>query len=221
MLSLKHLLLTVIGVGMVSGTIVMVTSNANEAQAGSSSTTIIGGGFVSNGQNNKCGVPPTWMGKIRGKKRWVPTYVDKHRKPHAFCDRQTGIVIQRTPGEPPVPLSPCTNDVPCTWDEARYYCANLTVGDSGQKGWRLLFIQELAALVDTNSKSCTEDLLCLPDGHPFKEVKSLGYWSASTDGGNPANAWGVRFGNGVVESGFKAGLARAWCGRGASAADAY
>ena len=64
------------------------------------------GGFVSTGgggssqEEETCAVPPTWKGEIKGKERWVPTYIDKKGKPHAFCDRQTGIVIQRTPGTP-------------------------------------------------------------------------------------------------------------------------
>ena len=133
--------------------------------------------------------------RSRAKYRWVPTYVDKYGKPHAFCDRQTGIVIQKTPGSPlPGDLeSDCENENGgvCTWDQARRYCANLTVGKSGQKGWRLMYIQELAALVDINSKSCTEDNLCLPDKHPFKDVQSAVYWSASTNADFPSSAWFV------------------------------
>jgi hypothetical protein len=210
----KRLLITVIGVVMVVSTVVMLTPNANEAKV---SNTISIGALFGKG---KCDVPPTWGEVIRGKKRWVAKFLDKRGKPHAYCDRQTGLVLQRTPGMPPNDF--CGNTDGCTWHDARLYCANLTVGDSGQKGWRLLYIQELAALVDTNSKSCTNDNLCLPDGHPFKEVQSAGYWSASLNADLTSLAWFVDFFGGQVIFSLRSnegGLA--WCGRGASATDTY
>lgn len=197
------------------------SAQSARSTSGSSSGKVVGIGSLSFGGTGKCDVPPTWKGPIRGKKRWVPTYFDKKGKPHAYCDRQTGIVIQATPGEPPD--FNCGNDVPCNWYEARFYCTNLTVGDSGQKGWRLLYIPELAALVDTNSKSCTDDNLCLPDGHPFKDVPSSGYWSASTLAENPDAVWILDLATGLVNADGKVlneGV-NAWCGRGASATDTY
>jgi hypothetical protein len=132
------------------------------------------------------------------------------------------MVVQATPGSPGPVGNDCNNGNACSWDQARGYCNNLTVGESGQKGWRLLYIQELAALVDTNSKSCTNDNLCLPDGHPFKDVQSsAGYWSASTLVPVPAIAWGVFFSDGDVGVLTKDVPHLAWCGRGASVADAY
>ena len=188
---------------------------------GQAATAILGSVSSGDGSGN-CDVPPTWKGPIRGKARWVPTYVDKHGKPQAYCDRQTGIVIQGTPGTPGTVATNCDNGNPCPWSDALFYCANLIVGDSGQKGWRLLYMQELAALADINSKSCTNDNLCLPDGHPFKDVQSNFYWSASTYAPQSDAAWIVDFSIGFVAPGSKVGTPLlAWCGRGASAADAY
>ncbi len=138
------------------------------------------------------------------------------------------MVIQAEPGVPAIVESDCGNTNPCSWLEARLYCANLTVGDSGQKGWRLLYIQELAALVDKNSKSCTLEAgsLCLPDGHPFKNVQSFDYWSASTVVDFTPNAWVVYFDSGGVfsnnkDNGREGNGNYAWCGHGARPADAY
>ena len=217
----------VIGFSRIAGIVALIllinplesVQSANGSRLG----TVVGVGSVWTGSFGKCAVPPTWKGEIRGKERWVPTYIDKKGKPHAFCDRQTGIVIQRTPGSPLQGglMSPCNNGAVCNWNQARFYCANLTVGDSGQKGWRLMYIQELAALVDLNSKSCREDNFCLPDRNPFNVQVGV-YWSASTDAASPANAWDMATSAGLVRSSNKSSnVLRAWCGRGASAADAY
>lgn len=224
MRTLKQFLIAFISV--VGFFVVILIFNPFEAaqsarSSGSASGTVVGIGSVSFGDSGKCGVPPTWKGEIRGKKRWVPTYFDKKGKPHAFCDRQTGIVIQRTPGTPGHFASACDNGSPCTWDAARGYCANLTVGESGQKGWRLLYMPELAALVYTNLKSCTSDYLCLPDGHPFKDGRSAEYWSASPSADDPTGTWIVSFFAGVVRHGSEVGLGHAWCGRGATDAAVY
>ena len=216
MRSFKHLLIGVLGITFIVG-MVMVGPPADMHAA--SGTALFGSVSIGD-TGGKCEVPPAWTGPIRGKDRWVPTYIDKYGKPHAYCDRQTGLVLQATPGEPPDDECRNTGGT-CSWNDARFYCANLTVGDSGQKGWRLLYMPELAALVDTNSKSCTEDDLCLPDGHPFKDVQAANYWSASASAVNPALVWRVDFEDGVVGFQDRSGDARPWCGRGASAADAY
>ena len=104
-----------------------------------------------------------------------------------------------------------------TWVGARFTCINKKVG--GQKGWRLPVIAELASLIDP---SVAAPGPTLPAGHPFTNVQSLLYWSASTDTENATLAWLVYFFNGNVNSGSKAGSNPfVWCVRGGSNADAY
>ena len=55
----------------------------------------------------------------------------------------------------------------------------------------------------------------------FTGVQPDGYWSATTDAGDPTNAWYVFFYNGDVLSINKATTTSAWCVRGGMNADAY
>ena len=100
MRSFKHILVGLISLTLVLGGVALVTPPTEEAQA-----------LLSFGG---CETPPTWKGPIPGKLRFVPTYFDKHGKPHAYCDRQTGIVIQAEPGVPGV--ANCGNTESCTWN---------------------------------------------------------------------------------------------------------
>ena len=208
MRTFKHLLIGLISIAFISGSLAGVM-----APEGQAATALLGSVSITDGGGSgNCDVPPTWMGPIPGKDRWVPTYMDKYGKPHAYCDRQTGIVLEKSP-----------SDSTFDWDGARRHCLNRTVGDSGQKGWRLLYLQELAALVDINSKSCTEDNLCLPDGIPFKNVQSINpYWSGTTLVDQTIDAWFVAFDDGLVTLEPKStDVLYAWCGRGPSATDSY
>ena len=169
---------------------------------------------VANPPNKEpCGVPPTWGGVIPGDERFVPTFVDEDGVAHAYCDRQTGLVWEAEPV-----------DTSFTWLQARIHCINRTVSWNGQKGGRLPAIPELASLVDTTSTLCTGGGPCLPDGHPFSNVSSETYFSASTFEDIPDNAWGVTLSDGNVTIAFKelvGGPLHAWCVRGAMDADAY
>jgi len=204
----KLFLIGLMSIVFVWGGIALVTPPTKEAEA-----------FLSGSLSFGCDKPPTWKGVIRGKRRFVPTFVDKAGVAHGYCDRQTGVVLQGTPGVPPD--ANCGNTDTCNWDDARFYCANLTVGGNGQKGWRLLSMPELASLVDNNSTLCNSGGPCLPDGHPFSNVQSAFYWSASTSASNPTDGWLVGFLVGTVSTGGKTSDNHAWCGRGAMAADAY
>lgn len=106
------------------------------------------------------------------------------------CDKDTGYTWQQHP------TSTTRN-----WDDSIAYCQNLVVGGTD---WALPEIEVLETLVDTNNSNPA-----LPTGHPFDNVQSAGYWSATTNALNPTNAWSVNFHNGlVVDSGL------AWCVRG-------
>ena len=99
-----------------------------------------------------------------------------------------------------------------SWLNAQISCTIKTVG--GRKGWRLPTIQELASLVDPSVANPA-----LPDGHPFSDVQSSGYWSATTFASDPSGAWDVVFGNGVVGDDDKTDGYFVWCVRGGQGGD--
>ena len=68
-------------------------------------------------RGEKCTVVP-WEGEIPGKKRFVSTFDGA-----AFCDRQTGLVLEKSPENATMALG-----------DALVHCINRTVGGSGQKG---------------------------------------------------------------------------------------
>jgi hypothetical protein len=119
----------------------------------------------------------------------------------AVLDRETGLVWEK---------SPSTGTF--AWEEAQYQCNNLTVGN--RKGWRLPTIQELASLVDP-----TQSNPALPAGHPFSNVQSSYYWSATTFAFDASSAWAVRFNDGGVGPGGKSGGYFVWCVRGGQGVD--
>ncbi len=126
----------------------------------------------------------------------------------AVRDNSTGLVWEK---------SPQTTEF--TWNSpnsARDACTVKTVG--GWKGWRLPSVHELASLVDPSVASPGPTLL---PGHPFLNVQSASYWSATADADIPEFAWRVNFLNSDVGSALKANPTRVWCVRGGMNADAY
>ena len=123
----------------------------------------------------------------------------------AVLDKETGLVWEQSPDTG-------TRD----WGSARTFCANKNVG--GRKGWRLPSVPELASLVDPNATSAP----FLPAGHPFTNIQSAFYWSATTDAGDPPDAWTVNFLNGEVDDdNSKSNRHYVWCVRGDMNADQY
>ncbi|MBI4490502.1 MAG: DUF1566 domain-containing protein [Deltaproteobacteria bacterium] len=94
------------------------------------------------------------------------------------------------------------------------HCYEREVG--GRIGWRLPTIEELASLVDPNNPDGNPDL---PAGHPFDNVQSSSYWSATTLANDTGNAWFVFFGNGSVGFGDKTSSLFVWCVRGGQGID--
>lgn len=88
----------------------------------------------------------------------------------AVRDNETGLVWEQSP----------TTTVHI-WAIARTHCTLLAVG--GRKGWRLPSVHELASLVDP---AVAPPGPTLPPGHPFTNVHSSGYWSASAVADNPS-----------------------------------
>jgi hypothetical protein len=105
----------------------------------------------------------------------------------AVLDRETGLVWDRSP-----------DTQTRTWLVAHRFCVDRAVGNGNRKGWRLPTVQELLTLIDP-----TRDAPFLPAGHPFTNVQSDFYWSATTFGENPGLAWGAGFENNLTEPGAR------------------
>lgn len=142
----------------------------------------------------------TWEKKINGAGRFK--VLSQFGKAAVF-DKETGRVWEQ---------SPDTNTR--TWFNALVHCYQREIG--GRRGWRLPTIEELASLVDTSQPAPR-----LPAGHPFSNVQSANYWSATTDAGNASNAWFVEFDTGVESAGDKAisSILFVWCVRGGQGID--
>jgi hypothetical protein len=122
----------------------------------------------------------------------------------AVRDNETGLVWEKT-----------LETIEVSWTDARAACADKDVG--GRKGWRLPSVSELASLVDPSISTGPT----LPLDHPFTNVQSSVYWSATTMAGNPKSAWLVFFDTGKVLYAFKTITFHVWCVRGGMNADQY
>lgn len=148
-----------------------------------------------------CDVAPVRRERIPGAERFVVVLNGV-----AYCDQETGLVWENFPSAGFF-----------NWTAAINHCATRQVGN--RKGWSLPSRKQLASLMDTNSILCLGGGLCLPDGHPFQNVESANYWSASTISGSPTFAWLVNFflGGELIKSLDGKGLA--WCVRGGQSSD--
>ena len=151
-------------------------------------------------------IPPVWGKKIAGADRFEAVLDGA-----AYCDKETGLVWEARAGDTDGDMD-VDNDDRVSWTEAISHCSRQEVDD--RKGWALPLREQLATLVDTQSALCTGGGSCLPDDHPFSDVQSGFYWSATTVAGNPAFAWGVDFNDGSVFSFNKGVDPYAWCVRG-------
>jgi hypothetical protein len=157
---------------------------------------------------------PAWDQKLPASTRFV-VLLDWNSE--AVLDRNTGLVWERSPGD--LNLDNQVNESDRTvWQAAINICADRRVG--GQKGWRLPSFVELSSLVDPAANGPS-----LPAGHPFINVQSFSYWSATTRIGSfgldPDNGWIVSFNNGGVQTTPKAATLHVWCVRGPMNAEAY
>ena len=120
----------------------------------------------------------------------------------AVLDRETGLVWEKSP-----------DTTPRTWLSAHTFCNNRGVG--GRRGWRLPTVQELASLLDPNAGGAP----FLPAGHPFTNVQSSVYWSATTFGPLTSAAWVVNFGFDGASFVGKGNDSFVWCARGGQGVD--
>ena len=148
------------------------------------------------------GAPPNWDKALPSAHRFVLLAALNN---DAVRDNNTGLVWEKSP-----------QTATATWNGARFTCINKNIG--GQKGWRLPSIPDLASLIDP---SVAPPGPTLPSGHPFSNIQSAGYWSATTSAEDSSDAWFVYFGIGFVDSDSKTHTGHTWCVRGGMNADAY
>jgi hypothetical protein len=124
----------------------------------------------------------------------------------AVLDNNTGLVWEQSPSL-----------TTANFQDSTYGCANKSIG--GQKGWRLPAIPELATLVDP---SVAAPGPTLPAAHPFTNIQSVFYWSATSHSVTPTTAWTLSFNTGDLGSNNKAsGNHPGWCVRGPMNAETY
>ena len=148
------------------------------------------------------GIPPNWDKALPAAQRFVLLTALNN---DAVRDNNTGLVWEKSP-----------QTATATWNGARFTCINKNVG--GQKGWRLPSIPDLASLIDP---SAAPPGPTLPSGHPFHNIQSAGYWSATTSAEDASDAWFVYFGRGFVDHDSKTHTGHTWCVRGSMNAEAY
>jgi hypothetical protein len=144
-----------------------------------------------------------WDQNLPGASRFtvLPAFLNQ-----AVLDKNTGLVWEQAPAT-----------TSAVFQDSTYGCANKSIG--GTKGWRLPSIPELASLVDP---SVAAPGPTLPPGHPFSNVESAFYWSATSHAVTPTTAWLVSFNTGLLGSDNNSSGSRlAWCVRGPMNADMY
>ncbi|MBH0185838.1 MAG: DUF1566 domain-containing protein [Nitrospira sp.] len=143
---------------------------------------------------------PAWDRKLPASTRF---FILTNWENAAVLDKETGLVWERSP--------PSTELI---WSAARVECMSRTTGN--RKGWRLPSVHELASLLDP-----TQSNPVLPVGHPFTNLRTGHYWSATENAENSTLAWFVNFFSGEVNGIDKTDTDYTWCVRGGMNADAY
>jgi hypothetical protein len=121
----------------------------------------------------------------------------------AVLDRETGLVWQRSPRTQAI-----------FWRAAHSGCNNLPTGS--RQGWPLPTFQDLASLVDPSAPPGSK----LPPGHPFNNVQSAPYWTATTDALNSNNAKFIDLSFGNSGEADKGDFLFFWCVRGGQGVEA-
>ena len=150
---------------------------------------------------------PSWDQQLPASTRFIVLSnwidVDHSSGGAAVLDRETGLVWEQSPSASTI-----------NWDNAHGNCIELRTG--GRLGWRLPTVQELASLVDPSVHFPGPTL---PSGHPFSNVQSDRYWSATTQETIANFAFDVNFFVGFVNADSKGSDHFAWCVRGGQGAD--
>ncbi|MDF0642781.1 MAG: DUF1566 domain-containing protein [Nitrospira sp.] len=90
------------------------------------------------------------------------------------------------------------------WSRSIERCRTKEVG--GRKTWRAPSVDELKTLIDPSQHDPA-----LPPGHPFSNIKSEIYWTATPDPKDEIVAWQVSFFSGEPVTDQKSGTRRMWC----------
>ncbi|MEF2230220.1 MAG: DUF1566 domain-containing protein [Pseudodesulfovibrio sp.] len=102
---------------------------------------------------------------------------------------------------------------PVAWEEGRDFIRGMNERThAGHADWRLPDRRELFSLVSFDAHSPA-----LPEGHPFTNVFSGWYWTATPSAMHPAQAWHVHFMGGRMFWGTRTGYELIWPVRGTSA----
>jgi hypothetical protein len=140
-------------------------------------------------------IPPAWSKTLQCDTTSCPRF-EVVMNGTAVLDHETGLVWEQSP----------TVDL-FTWDDAEYLCLNMVkinpAGAIGNRwGWRLPTIQELSSVLPLHA------------GHPFDNIQSAGYWSATTKDRSPDQAWMANLGGSNASVWSKAHYFNVWCVRG-------
>lgn len=111
----------------------------------------------------------------------------------AVRDQKTGLVWEREP-----------DYVFDVWDRSVARCVTKSVG--GRQGWRAPSIDEIKTLVDPDQQDPS-----LPPGHPFRNIRSGIYWTATPHPKDEIVAWQQSFFSGQAVTDQKSGTRRVWC----------
>ncbi len=111
----------------------------------------------------------------------------------AVHDASTGLIWEQQPDY--------VHDV---WSASVERCRAKRVG--GVEGWRAPSVTELKSLLDLMQRDPA-----LPKDHPFSNVKSAIYWTATPSPTDDIVAWQVSFFTGEAVTDQKSGTRRAWC----------
>ncbi len=143
-------------------------------------------------------IPPTWSQKLQCDITACPRFqivLDGY----GVLDKETGLVWEQSP-------STSTEN----WGGAHIHCIHY-VSSGNRFGWRLPTIQELSSLLDPTQFSPS-----LPSGHPFSNVQSSYYWSATSNLGTGSAFYTYFFNYGWVSYDDKTVGHYVWCVRGGS-----
>ena len=111
------------------------------------------------------------------------------------CDNDTGLFWVRAPDK-----------IFRNHTTALSHCAGLALGNS--QTYRLPDVKELISVIDYS-----QSIPALTLGHPFSNIESVFYWSASSAHDFPGSAWSVDGGFGFVAKAPMSNTRRAWCVR--------
>jgi len=146
-------------------------------------------------------IPPTWSRKLPAAQRFELVLDGA-----AVLDKETGLVWEQSPSTAIITTM--------SWLSAMVICQDRSVG--GGQGWHLPTIEQLASLVDPTMGSSP----ALPSGHPFNNVQSSRYWSATTFVNDTTYARAVSFSSiGNAVSSVKTDDLYVWCVRGGQSYD--